>query len=345
MAKPAFIYAFDNLGPEHFTELCGELLGSRYKGFGLFLLGGVGPDGGVDAELDTNLGIWQPESKEALLYKIIQPGEVVIFQFKHKVVARSGGQVEARKQLLRLYQCRPENKNNKCELCRRLILQKNPDAYILVTNVEVNSIFRDTFKKQCQDSHPEIKHYQVIGLDELENWVKMETRLRHLYFPTIFGPPQYNLRVVLSEGYAVFYGDEPRGLILSGPPRPKFAPIHPGDRLIDLFQVTIQNIGTVPSYISTIGFKFIVDGEKRWVGWWEDIYQELSSAMGELKNPRLGTALEPGRRHTIRFPFHVLHKMRENAKGAFPVEILVSDEIGNVYSVTIPEELRERMIE
>lgn len=33
MAKPAFIYAFDNLGPYRFTELCGELLGSRYHGF------------------------------------------------------------------------------------------------------------------------------------------------------------------------------------------------------------------------------------------------------------------------------------------------------------------------
>ncbi len=43
MAKPAFIYAFDNLGPDRFAELCGVLIGSRYKGF---VLGGVGPDGG-----------------------------------------------------------------------------------------------------------------------------------------------------------------------------------------------------------------------------------------------------------------------------------------------------------
>ncbi len=67
--------------------------------------------------------------------------------------------------------------------------------------------------------------------------------------------------------------------------------------------------------------------------------------MEELKNPRLGTALEPGRRHTIRFPFHVIHMMKENAKDAFPVEILIYDEIGNVYGVTIPEELREKLIE
>lgn len=64
MAKPAFIYAFDNFEPERFTQLCGELLGSRYKGFGSFAFGGVGADGGIDAELDANFAIWQPEEEE-----------------------------------------------------------------------------------------------------------------------------------------------------------------------------------------------------------------------------------------------------------------------------------------
>jgi hypothetical protein len=49
MAKPAFIYAFDNLGPERYTEICGLILASRFKGF---LLGGVGPDGGIDHDAD-----------------------------------------------------------------------------------------------------------------------------------------------------------------------------------------------------------------------------------------------------------------------------------------------------
>ena len=96
MAKPAFIYAFDNLGPERFAELCGVLLGSRYKGFGLFLMGGVGPDGGIDAEFDTDLGIWQPESEQALFNDIIFPERTVIFQFKHKTVSRVGSQADAR---------------------------------------------------------------------------------------------------------------------------------------------------------------------------------------------------------------------------------------------------------
>jgi len=65
MAKPAFIYAFDNLGQSKFVELCGLLLASRYKGF---LLGGVGPDGGIDAEIDQAIGTWCPEQEYDLYF-------------------------------------------------------------------------------------------------------------------------------------------------------------------------------------------------------------------------------------------------------------------------------------
>jgi hypothetical protein len=106
MATPAFVYAFDNLGPESFAELCGKLLGSRYKGFGLLILGGVGPDGGIDAELDTTFGLLEAESEEALLDSRVRSGDTVVFQFKHKVVGRIGGQAKARQQLLSLYKCR-----------------------------------------------------------------------------------------------------------------------------------------------------------------------------------------------------------------------------------------------
>ncbi len=61
-----------------FTELCGLLLGSRYKGF---LLGGVGPDGGIDGEIDNVLGEWLPETKSVLWLEGIDPNELVIFQF------------------------------------------------------------------------------------------------------------------------------------------------------------------------------------------------------------------------------------------------------------------------
>ena len=114
MAKPAFIYAFDNLGPDRFTELCGLLLASRYKGF---LLGGVGPDGGVDGEVNEILGEWHPETSAPLINEIVQPGEVVVFQFKHKVTARVG-QAHARTELLGLYRC-----------ANRRICEATPRAY------------------------------------------------------------------------------------------------------------------------------------------------------------------------------------------------------------------------
>ena len=184
MAKPAFIYAFDNLGPERFTELCGLLLASRYKGF---LLGGVGADGGIDSELDEKLGEWRSESTLPLLNEVIQPGQLVVFQFKHKATARVG-ESRARRQLLSLYRCQ---RSKKCELHRNLILQKHPNVYVLLTNIEVNSEFRTTFIEQCKAENNKIQHYQIIGLDELETWTTMEVEVRHLYFPTIFGPPAF----------------------------------------------------------------------------------------------------------------------------------------------------------
>ncbi len=159
MAKPAFIYAFDNLGPERFTELCGLLLGSRYKGF---LLGGVGPDGGVDGEV----GEWHPETLSPLLNELIPANKLVVFQFKHKTTARLG-QAASRSELLGLYTF---SLKKKCELHRNLIQEKRPHAYVLVTNVEVNAPFRAKFIEQCKKEYAGIAHYHIIGLDELEVW-------------------------------------------------------------------------------------------------------------------------------------------------------------------------------
>jgi hypothetical protein len=193
MATPVFIYAFDNLGPERFAELCGLILASRYKGF---LLGGVGPDGGIDGEIDNLLGIWQPEINSPLLNEIVHAGGKIVFQFKHKVTARVG-QARARKELMNLYRT---TKSKKSELKKKLIREQKPIAYVLVTNVEINSNFRASFIKQCRSENKKIQHFQVIGIDELEQWVTMEQQIRHHFFPTIFGPPMHKLRVNISFG-------------------------------------------------------------------------------------------------------------------------------------------------
>jgi hypothetical protein len=324
MAKPAFIYAFDNLETGRFVELCGELLGSRYKGFGFLVLGGVGADGGIDAELDTNFAIWQPESEQALLDSVIRPGKIVVFQFKHKVVARAGGQSRARTQLLTLFRCR---ENYTCELHRNLILEKKPTDYVLVTNVETNSRFRAKFIEQCVSENSDIEHYQVIGLDELETWVTQDPRLRHLYFPTIFGPPRFDLRVQLAEGFvAPHYGGFDLDL----------------DDSIELLQVSVLNVGTVPSFIgstSSISFRVIVDGKLEPV-----VFLDFGDEIMKRINPEPSAALEPGRKHTYHFPFEMFAQVRTRGDEVFPVEVVVTDEIGNTYSAPIPENLREKML-
>lgn len=318
MARPILIYAFDNLGPRGFVELCGSLLASRFRGF---LLGGVGPDGGVDAELDEILGEWHPESRSPLLNEVVEARQLVVFQFKHKVVARVG-QSQARKQLLRLYEC---TEQRRCELHRTLVQEKNPAGYVLVTNVEVNSQFRTEFIRQCKSENSDIDHYQIIGLDELETWVTMAPELAHRYFPTVFGPPDFNLRIELAKGFLAPYYS--------------FGEID-FDQGVEYFEVSVLNVGTRASYVSSISFGAIVDGESRFL----HVLPDPGDWVIRQLNPRPGTPVEPGSRQTHKFRFADLAFMKTVGTDVFPVEVIVSDEIGNRYSEPIPEDLRNKIL-
>lgn len=159
MASPAFIYAFDNLGPQKFVELCGLLLGSKFRGF---LLSAPGADGGVDAERDPCLfGELRSDTTSLVVNTLILPNKFTVFQFKHKVVGRVG-EVNARTQLIRGYKSTTKQKS---EVLGEGVIKRNPDTYILVTNVEVNSEFRQSFIQLCKEENPAISNYQVIGLD------------------------------------------------------------------------------------------------------------------------------------------------------------------------------------
>lgn len=317
MATPSFIYSFDNLTPNQFADLCGRLLGARYKGF---LLGGIGPDGGVDGEIDSMFAIWQPEEKDALLNRIIDPGQTIVFQFKHTVTARVGGQVKARQNLMNLFNCR---KDYTCEIHRPLIAKKSPDTYVLITNIEVNSNFRSKFIDHCRKHNPEIGNYQIIGLDELESWITMDTELRHLYFPTIFGPPRFSLQIKLNHGIAVpSIGQDSYG------------------KPVPFLYVEILNIGTVPSYVNSISFKSIIDGDIK--------YLHLINIDNELLreiNPEPGTKLESGRKQVFSYPMRMLYyQFRNFGEDVFLSEVIVRDEIGNTYSAVIPEALGEMIL-
>jgi len=316
MAKPAFIYAFDNLGPYRFTELCGELLGSQYRGF---MLGGEGADGGIDAEIDKVLGIWQPEYKEALLTDIVLPGQTVVFQFKHKVAARLG-QAQTRTQLLKFYKCR---KSKKCELHSKLIQGREPASYVLVTNVEVNSQFRDTFRNQCKNENPSIQNYQVIGLDELVSWVEMMPELRQLYFPTIFGMPRFDLRINVLHSFEL---------------------LNPEDLSL---MIDVMNVGSMPSYLneSSIKFFFIIEGKQEGLG------QYLGNNPLIFINTQSGITLEPGRKYTYLLPQHYFAEVKKYIEKHFktkekmlPTEIQIRDEIGNTYHDVLEEDQRNMIL-
>lgn len=306
MAKPAFIYSFDNLAPYRFVELCAELLGARYKGF---ILGGIGADGGIDAEIDGILGEWHPEETDALSNQVIESGQTVIFQFKHKVTARIG-QANARTQLLSLY------KGVNSEITKELVIKKKPDTYVLITNVEINAQFRDSFQDVCRVTNPDISHYQIIGLDELENWVTQATNLRHLYFPTLFDLPRYNLKLGLTQGsYSV--------------------PLL--ENAVDLIQIVVYNIGMLASYVATIQFRLIKDGEESFaqkLGWEDIIMQRL--------NPPKGAPLEPGRSFIYSFR---TEDLKAAFKNMFLSEIIVVDEIQNRYSISVPDNIRQEICE
>lgn len=322
MATPAFIYAFDNLGPYRFTELCGLLFASRYKGF---LLGGVGADGKIDGEIDNILnsdinldnivGILQPESESPLDNILVQPDKIVIFQFKHIVVARAGGQSKARRNLLSLYK---SSEKKQSELLSPLITKRKPAVYILVTNIEINSKFRSEFTNICLKENSNIEHFQILGLDELESWITNEKHIRHLYFPTIFGLSRFNLQVKFSMGFILPY-KKTENLNCS---------------------ISILNIGEATSYIDSVVFKLNIDGKIFNL----NVIDELNE-FTRVHNPKLPVPIEAGRKQVFTYPIDIMKEMKTKGKKVFPIEVVVTDEIGNEYRCDIWENFKKMVLE
>jgi hypothetical protein len=201
----------------------------------------------------------------------------------------------------------------------KLVQENKPVTYVLVTNVEVNSQFRNTFISQCKSEEPSIKHYQVIGLDELVSWIEMLPELRHLYFPTIFGQPRFDLRIKIAYSFTMNYYEEELGNLLA---------------------IDVLNVGIVPSYLNanSIVFIFNIDGQTESI---KLIYVD-NPAINHM-NPNPG-ALEPGKKQTYFYPLSHFAEIKQKGNNIFPVEIQVHDEIGNVYSEKVGEELRNTMI-
>jgi hypothetical protein len=325
MASPAFIYAFDNLGPQKFVELCGLLLGSRFRGF---LISSPGSDAGVDAEVAPFLGEFRSDTSSLVIDTLIPPNKLTVFQFKHKVVGRVG-EANARTQLLNAYKSTDRRKS---EVLGNGVIERDPDNYVLVTNVEVNSIFRQSFINLCKQENSAIANYQVIGLDELESWVIEDRNLRAEYFPTMFGPPRFDLKLKLRLG--TLY--EPISVMQWN----AGVTVSPTENILCL---TVMNIGIANSYVQNISFKTLINGEIR------NFMQSPvpSQANDPLLNPKIGEAIEPGKNQEFRFRFELFKdiKREANTSDYFLAEVCVLDQIDNFYSIAISDLIRRTILE
>jgi hypothetical protein len=317
MASPAFVYAFDNLGPERFVELCGLLLGSRYKGF---VLSSPGPDGGVDAENCPVLGDLVTENKLAIDEGILDPSSKVVFQFKHKVAARVG-QANARTKLLSMYRTSARKRS---EVVGPEITNRNPDVYVLVTNAEINPVFRTSFAEICKIENPGIRSYHVLGLDELENWVTQDRNLRTLWFPTIFSPARFNLTLKLVQGIVYKPASGIGEVNLIGLDRPVLC-------------LTVMNTGEATSYLCNIKFRIIRDGVTEYIA------PPLvpPNQIDPMANPRLGEPVEPGRSVRLRYPFLIFQRYAENYGDFFFASVMVWDQIDNLYELDVNDKIRD----
>lgn len=320
MASPSFIYAFDNLGPQRFVELCGLLFGAKYRGF---LLSSPGADGGVDAEISLSLGEFRSETTSIVIDTLIPPDRLTVFQFKHKVVGRVG-EANARSQVLNGYRSTDRKKS---EVLGQGIVERKPDTYVLVTNVEINSIFRKSFIDLCKEENPEITNYQVIGLDELESWVINERHLRAEYFPTLFEQPCFNLKLKIQPGVqyeSVSVRQYRKGVTVNA--------------VGGLLCLDVMNVGMRTSYLESIKFKALVDGElKHFV---KTVHPHEIDPLG---NPKIGEPIEPGKKQGFKFQFEFFSdaKLQYGSSNFFLVEILVFDQIDNIYTIEIPDAIQE----
>jgi len=340
MATPHFITAFDTLNPTQFSDLCTALLTPRCEGF--IFLGGVGPDGGIDAEVDSGFGTWDPSSLWPLGTDIYPPNRKTLFQFKHQVTARVG-QARSRDALLQYFTCDPRKV---CELHKTLIVdvikREQPVTYVVVTNVEVNSLFRDKFIKQCRAENPSIEDYRIIGLDELEQWLKLQPETAHDYFPGIFPAPRFKIRVTVERMYTYIRADGRRewkaavDVVLDDIQAN-------GNSVLELYRVTVRNTGQETTYIDHIELTLVIDGKVTSVTVTPGLVRD--SMWGE-DGDQLGGALEPGRKHIFNCSFTTLRELLPQSPVgiAIPEDIQVVDQIDNRYAVALSEDVRTRMI-
>ncbi len=112
--------------------------------------------------------------------------------------------------------------------------------------------------------------------------------------------------------------------------------------------VSVLNVGLVPSYVSAVRFRVLVNNEVQIL----TPYHMEDSAVGEWirrMNSPLGSALEPGRKHSYYFCYTDFSKLSplegKPIHTLYPIGVQVDDEIGNSYTEDLPDDFRNSFLE
>jgi hypothetical protein len=105
-----------------------------------------------------------------------------------------------------------------------------------------------------------------------------------------------------------------------------------------LFIISVQNAGTVPSYIDAIGLEVLVNGERKKFTFVD--FAKSFPPHSETENP-----IQPGQKRNYPFPVDGLYaQLKSYGESVYPAEVFVEDAIGNVYSTIIPHDIVDWML-
>jgi hypothetical protein len=108
----------------------------------------------------------------------------------------------------------------------------------------------------------------------------------------------------------------------------------------DILCVDVMNIGEAISYLSNIKFKVLIDGQLQYL-----MPSPLPTGHDPLVNPRLGDPIQPGQSQEFRYFFEMFLSVRRRACSFLLAELMVWDQIDNLYTCEVPESIRQEIFE
>ncbi len=145
---------------------------------------------------------------------------------------------------------------------------------------------------------------------------------KHSDFSVNNEPKRFDLKLSLNEGFYMLEESGHYGL----------------DNSVSLFQVNIMNIGTIPAYISNVSVETNVDGEVLYM-----YILDFADQYLKLINPSTDIPIQPGAKTTYHIRFESLNRIHLKGDVVIPTNIVVVDQVDNIYKTPIPEKYKKRI--